>query len=519
MRSIILILFLVSINIGFSQNNTPNSFLNNLSFSQSFHDNTPSTNNNFSNRYKSVSDQLIENYFESESMLFFGFSNENYLKPTLSLQMADSTSVTKKKWIQTDTGKSLVASGVLIGMGFYINSDNSFINKYEVKDEINRYLPHFENPLDDYIQYAPYVAVYVMDAFGYKSKHKVLRKTTTMATAIAANLIVIQGLKYSIAEPRPDGSSDNSFPSGHTATAFMGAHIFHKEYGERSPFYSIAGYALATVTGVFRQLNDRHWISDVFAGAGFGIGVTELAYFLNGKWYGEKGINEIEYSDREINELKPSFIGVKLGYASLVETTSDKEPGISSKSGFKIATEGAYFFNKNFGVGGEIGFQSFPNTIDPVIIEEFKGYGYDIIAQSAGNRLYYTGLFYQVPFGKNAIGTKLLAGVISGPSMEIYIREIVENPDSSDPPAEETIYQQLNPNTTFGMETGVYYKRILNDNLSINAYFDYSIGDINYDTTHIDSIEDGVPIYAPVENKTANWNSYSIGASLNIMLW
>ena len=59
-----------------------------------------------------------------------------------------------------------------------------------------------------------------------ESKHKSLRKVTTISTAIAFNLIIIQGLKYGIEEPRPDGSANNSFPSGHTATAFMGAHIF-----------------------------------------------------------------------------------------------------------------------------------------------------------------------------------------------------------------------------------------------------------------------------------------------------
>ena len=48
-------------------------------------------------------------------------------------------------------------------------------------------------------------------------------------------------------EMRPDGSTANSWPSGHTATSFVGATILHKEYGlTRSPWYSIAGYSLAT---------------------------------------------------------------------------------------------------------------------------------------------------------------------------------------------------------------------------------------------------------------------------------
>lgn len=48
------------------------------------------------------------------------------------------------------------------------------------------------------------------------------------ATLLAA---AVNGIKYTAKVPRPDGSSRNSFPSGHTAVAFMGATILHKEYG------------------------------------------------------------------------------------------------------------------------------------------------------------------------------------------------------------------------------------------------------------------------------------------------
>ncbi|GEP93672.1 hypothetical protein SAMN05660909_05620 [Chitinophaga terrae (ex Kim and Jung 2007)] len=36
----------------------------------------------------------------------------------------------------------------------------------------------------------------------------------------------------------------------------------------------------AVFTGVYRTVNDKHWVSDVVAGAGFGILSTELAYWL-----------------------------------------------------------------------------------------------------------------------------------------------------------------------------------------------------------------------------------------------
>lgn len=49
----------------------------------------------------------------------------------------------------------------------------------------------------------------------------------------------------------------------------------------KSPWYSIGGYTLAGLTGVTRQLNNRHWIGDVLVGAGIGMISTDLGYFFS----------------------------------------------------------------------------------------------------------------------------------------------------------------------------------------------------------------------------------------------
>ena len=47
-----------------------------------------------------------------------------------------------------------------------------------------------------------------------------------------------------------------------------------------SLWIGVAGYAVAAGTGFFRMYNNRHWLTDVLAGAGIGILSAEIAYWL-----------------------------------------------------------------------------------------------------------------------------------------------------------------------------------------------------------------------------------------------
>ena len=145
----------------------------------------------------------------------------------------------------------------------------------------NKVSRHFNRRrFDDYIQYAPLVAAYSIDMMGIKSKHNFRDKTFVV---VASHIIMggsVQAVKMATGVERPDGGSLHSFPSGHTAMAFTGAHILFKEYRERSPWIGIAGYATATTVGTMRVLNRRHWVSDVVAGAGIGILSAEIGYLL-----------------------------------------------------------------------------------------------------------------------------------------------------------------------------------------------------------------------------------------------
>lgn len=62
---------------------------------------------------------------------------------------------------------------------------------------------------------------------------------------------------------------DTSFPSGHTTVAFALATSFARETHNKA--FDVAFFSLATLTAWSRMHDDRHWASDVVAGAGLGI--------------------------------------------------------------------------------------------------------------------------------------------------------------------------------------------------------------------------------------------------------
>jgi membrane-associated phospholipid phosphatase len=68
----------------------------------------------------------------------------------------------------------------------------------------------------------------------------------------------------------PNGKSTNSsFPSGHTTVAFAAATVFAMEYKNR-PLIPIVAYSAATLIGLSRITENKHWATDVLCGAAIG---------------------------------------------------------------------------------------------------------------------------------------------------------------------------------------------------------------------------------------------------------
>lgn len=109
-----------------------------------------------------------------------------------------------------------------------------------------------------------------MGAFGLLGKdEKSLKNAELMIRATTSAAIVSTALKGIVREPRPyDSSLKNSFPSGHSTTAFAFASVVGAEHGV---YWGGAAYTLATLVAYSRMNDNRHLLHDVVGGATIGL--------------------------------------------------------------------------------------------------------------------------------------------------------------------------------------------------------------------------------------------------------
>jgi len=245
-------------------------------------------------------------FHKAFSLVFlFGFLSVN-AQQNDSIVKIDSTSNHLKF-----NYKQLIIPGVLIGYGVIgIGNDQLLSFNHQIKAEVTEDIDE-KITIDDFSQYAPAASVYALNAFGVKGKNNMRDRSVIFVTSYVIMASTVLGLKSISHVERPDGSSNNSFPSGHTATAFAGAEFLWQEYKDKSIWYGIAGYAVATGTGLFRIYNNRHWLTDVAAGAGIGILSTKIAYWMNP--YITKKLFKSSSENKSTSMIIPFYNGQQYG--------------------------------------------------------------------------------------------------------------------------------------------------------------------------------------------------------------
>lgn len=177
--------------------------------------------------------------------------------------------------------KSLVIPGAMISYGFLslgINGLKKLDHQFQEDIWINK--PHQSNHIDDYLIFVPVLSVYGLNAVGIKGKNNLRDRTMIYLLLSVIQNTTVFSIKKLSHRLRPDSSAYTSFPSGHTTTAFASAEFFYREYKDVSIWYGVAGYTFAAATGYLRMYNNKHWFSDVVAGAGIGILSTKVAYWI-----------------------------------------------------------------------------------------------------------------------------------------------------------------------------------------------------------------------------------------------
>lgn len=309
---------------------------------------------------------------------------------------------------------------------------------------------NFHSEIDNYTQYLPLALTIGLKMGGVESRSDWPRFWASAAASSAIMAGLVNGIKYTASEMRPDGTTRNAWPSGHTATAFLAATILHKEYGmTRSPWISVGAYSLATATGVMRVLNNRHWISDVLSGAGIGILSVELGYGLMDLLFKQRGLQRGDLAHHPDLRANPSFfaisMGVGLGNKNLNlppfkfdipeevldgdEDANESDPlHLKFRSATVVSAEGAYFFNPYIGVGGRLRVKATPINgwsnfalseeediqdffKDPLFNNSFQHISLTIESDHITEFAADAGVYFSLPLSSRfAIGSKLLVG-------------------------------------------------------------------------------------------------------------
>ncbi len=163
-----------------------------------------------------------------------------------------------------------------------------------IYDEINRQRSHSLDRFAGFIQgFGSYPSFGIMGAFYaggmmYDDSNAKSVAVDAFASSFVAAGIITTSLKVVTGRSRPNAGSgtynfqpfsgDDSFPSGHTTQAFALASVISEHYNEQ--WIDITSYGIATLVGLARIEQEKHFPSDVLAGAIIGtvVGKSIVGY-------------------------------------------------------------------------------------------------------------------------------------------------------------------------------------------------------------------------------------------------
>jgi hypothetical protein len=216
----------------------------------------------------------------------------------------------KREWI--------IAGGVVTMTTLLMTGDHLVRDFFQQnKNEFTKDISYLAEKADQV--HVGLAATYVL---GTILKNKKLKKASVLAfTSLLISTALVQGLKFTFGRTRPYAAANQfefsgpgfhskdkvSFPSGHTAAAFAVAASMSTVYD--SKLVKILAYSAATLTGLSRIHDNKHWISDVFLGAILG---TATGIFVTKRHMKSRSQGILEVNPTLINVGQESGYGVSL---------------------------------------------------------------------------------------------------------------------------------------------------------------------------------------------------------------
>lgn len=191
-------------------------------------------------------------------------------------------------------GRDWAKAGVVLGaIGGLMLADEDIRHFVQVNrtGTVNKVFNTIE-PLGN--RYTPYLLLSAFAAAKITGNERLEHVALTGTRALLSSVAVYTSIKGFTRRLRPDSAATafifgppfkkefTSFPSGHTNTVFSVATAIALEYKDVKwvPWVS---YSLASLTGISRIVQNRHWTSDVLAGALIGHFVTRGLYLWEEK--------------------------------------------------------------------------------------------------------------------------------------------------------------------------------------------------------------------------------------------
>jgi len=203
------------------------------------------------------------------------------LATDLPALIASPVKWSKKEWIGAAT---------VIGVSSVLYSQDKQIADFWQRnrtDELDKANEYFFDPFGKMYYTIPLMgAFYIYGSAANKNKPKIVAMDFVQASLYSGVIVTV--IKHVAHRQRPfqtnphnpylwDGpNTDNwghtSFPSGHTIMTFTFAAVLATHYNDNL-WVPITVYSLATLEGMARMYDDKHWSSDVFVGAALGYAI------------------------------------------------------------------------------------------------------------------------------------------------------------------------------------------------------------------------------------------------------